>query len=133
MLGLSVKHLGTPDETRPFKDHKGQMELYRLEGATFGRIRAEPGWRWSLHVGPLTGMKSCTTAHLGYCVAGRIKVEMDDGEQAVIGPGDTFTIPRGHDAYVLGDETFIAYDFGEVGSYAARAPTSEATAPPSIH
>lgn len=133
MAKLSVKNLRSPDETRRFQEGKGQIELFRLEGTTFGRIRAEPGWRWSKHVGPLSGTKTCNASHLGYCVSGRMKIEMDDGEEAEVGPGDSFTIPPGRDAYVLGEEAFVAYDFGEIGGYAAGAPSREAEAPPPVH
>jgi quercetin dioxygenase-like cupin family protein len=36
---------------------------------------------------------------------------MDDGEEAEIHPGDVFVIPPGHDAWVVGDEQFLAFDF----------------------
>jgi uncharacterized cupin superfamily protein len=54
-------------------------------------------------------------------VAGRIRFRMDDGSEAEIGPGDVFVISPGHDAWVVGDEPFIGYDFaGEMTKYARR-------------
>ena len=134
MAGLKIENFGSPDETRPFKDGKGQVELFRLDGATVGRITAKPGWRWSTHVSPLTGTKSCEVSHVGYCVSGRMQIVMDDGERAEIGPGDAFAIRPGHDAWILGDETFVGFDFGgDMTRYAARARGREEMAPPPIH
>lgn len=37
-------------------------------------------------------------------------------------PGETFAIPAGHDAEVVGDQPCVSVDFGEIGDYAK--PTS---------
>ena len=36
---------------------------------------------------------------------------MDDGEYVEIAPDEIFYVPRGHDAWVLGDEPAIILDF----------------------
>jgi len=133
MAGLMVKKLGNPDETRSFQENKGKLELFRLDGATVGRMTAEPGWRWSTHVGPLTGTGSCQVSHVGTCVSGRMQIVMDDGERAEIGPGDSYSISPGHDAWVIGNERFVAFDFGGMKGYATRARGHEAEAPPPVH
>ena len=45
--------------------------------------------------------------------SGRIVVRMDDGSEAEFGPDDVGSIPPGHDAWVVGDESFISIDFGD--------------------
>jgi hypothetical protein len=35
---------------------------------------------------------------------------MDDGSQAGFGPGDIGFVPSGHDAWIVGDETFVSID-----------------------
>jgi hypothetical protein len=45
---------------------------------------------------------------------------MNDGSEQDIGPGMVAAIPPGHDAEVLGDETCVMLDFGEVAEYARR-------------
>jgi len=45
-------------------------------------------------------------------------VAMDDGTEIEIGPGDVARIEPGHDAWVIGDEAFIAIDFGISSAYA---------------
>jgi hypothetical protein len=46
---------------------------------------------------------------------------MDDGASGDLGPGDVFAVPPGHDAEVLGDETCVSLDFGEISGYARRS------------
>jgi hypothetical protein len=45
-------------------------------------------------------------------------VAMADGSEGEIGPGDVASIEPGHDAWVVGDETCVAVDFGGYGQYA---------------
>ena len=125
MAGLEVKNFQNPDETRPFKD-KGQAEIVSLGdgtigGATIGRLTLEPGWRWSEHVKPIAGTESCEAPHMAYVVSGRMKIVMDDGTEAEVGPGDAAVIPPGHDAWTLGDEACVMVDFGGMENYAKQS------------
>jgi hypothetical protein len=36
---------------------------------------------------------------------------MDDGGETEVGPGDVFVCSPGHDAWVVGDEQVVVYDF----------------------
>jgi hypothetical protein len=38
-------------------------------------------------------------------------VTHEDGSQGEVGPGDAYVIEPGHDAWVVGDEPFVAYEF----------------------
>ena len=116
-MTLEIKSLDSPDETRPFTD-KGKADLVSVGGATVGRAVFEAGWRWSEHVKPIAGTDSCQAGHTGYCLSGRMKVVMDDGEEAEIGPGDAFVISPGHDAWIVGDEACVALDFSGMADYA---------------
>jgi hypothetical protein len=40
-----------------------------------------------------------------------MKVVMDDGSEQEIGSGDMYVIRPGHDAWIVGDETFVGVDF----------------------
>lgn len=46
-----------------------------------------------------------------------MKVVMDDGREEEFGPGDTFVIPPGHNAWVLGDELVGTIDFTGFKNY----------------
>jgi hypothetical protein len=114
-----VKHLAQPDETRRFAGH-GKVDVVDLAGHVVGKGEFEPGWRWSNDVKPIAGTESCQASHLGCCMSGRMRVHMDDGSHADIGPGDAFAIPPGHDAEVIGEEACVMLDFGEIADYAKR-------------
>jgi hypothetical protein len=116
MTGLEHQNFSSPDETRTFDN--GRLEVITLGTATVGRATFEPGWRWSECVKPLVGTDSCQAAHLGYVVSGQMHVEMDDGSTADAGPGDLFNIAPGHDAWVVGDEPWVAIDFEGASDYA---------------
>jgi quercetin dioxygenase-like cupin family protein len=88
MPGLVRKSLDSPEETRPFEGDSGQLELVGTPEGVVGRATFLPGWKWSEHVKPIAGTDSCQAGHTGYFVSGRMKVVMDDGEEADYGPGD---------------------------------------------
>ena len=105
---LEVKSHDKADEVRA--PSKTRVEIVRLPGFTIGRLRAEPGWRWSECIKPVAGTDSCQVAHVGYAISGRITVRMNDGSQQSIATGDSYTIPPGHDAWVDGKEPFVCIE-----------------------
>jgi hypothetical protein len=112
MAKMEVKNFDSPDETRPFEGN-GQAEMLEIGGQTMGRGTFEPGWKWSENVKPIAKTDSCQVNHLSYVVSGRMKVMMDDGSDAEIGPGDVAAIPPGHNAQVIGDEPCVLIGFDE--------------------
>jgi hypothetical protein len=48
-------------------------------------------------------------------------VEMVDGSRTTISPGNAYTIPAGHDAWVEGDETFVGYEIMSAATFAKPA------------
>jgi quercetin dioxygenase-like cupin family protein len=97
---------GPPAETRRFE--RGRFDLYRVGPATIGRAIYEPGWKWSEHVGAASGERSCRVEHVGLVLSGRAMVAMDDGREQILGPGDLFHVPPGHDSWVVGDEPYVS-------------------------
>jgi quercetin dioxygenase-like cupin family protein len=120
MSGLIHKSLDKPDEVRPFDASTGRLELIDLDTGPVGRATFAPGWRWTEHVRPIAKTDSCQAAHLCYFVSGRMKVVMDDGEEAEFGPGDVAVIPAGHDAWTVGDEDCVVIDWQGFADYAKR-------------
>ena len=54
MVGIvDLKRFETPDEVRVFE--KGRLAVVKAGGMALGRAEYEPGWKWSLHVGPTVG------------------------------------------------------------------------------
>jgi ethanolamine utilization protein EutQ (cupin superfamily) len=113
---IEAKNLSQSEEKRTFD--KGQLEIIKLGGVTFGRATFQPGWRWSTSVKPLVKTKSCEVPHLQYHVSGRLHVKMDDGIEKEFGPGDVSLIPPGHDGWVVGNEPVVLIDITGMGDYA---------------
>jgi class 3 adenylate cyclase/mannose-6-phosphate isomerase-like protein (cupin superfamily) len=99
----------------------GQVEVVELDDVVVGRMTYEPGWRWSTDVQPIAGTDRCQFHHLGVTIEGRLRVEMPDGTELEIGPGDVFEIPPGHDAWVVGDAPWVSVDFEAMRTYARTA------------
>jgi mannose-6-phosphate isomerase-like protein (cupin superfamily) len=119
MSSLTKGTLNNPDETRSF--NKGKLELVTLDGVTFSRLTLEPGWKWSEAVQPIVKTPSCQVHHVGFVVSGYMRVKMDNGEEQEFGPGDTYIVPPGHDAWIVGNDTYVAVDVsGEMMDYAKR-------------
>ena len=127
-LAATRKNAQSPDETRTFPN--GRVDFVHLEGRTLARITLQPGWKWSNDVRPLEGTASCQSAHLQYVVSGRLSVRMDDGTRLELSPGDFCHVPPGHDAWVVGNEPFVAVDFGMVKEYAKSREESMAWTDP---
>jgi uncharacterized RmlC-like cupin family protein len=133
MAKLIVKKFSSADETRPFKAH-GHVDLLKIEQGTVGRGVFEPGWKWSVDVKPIAGTKSCESSHSGYVLSGRMRIVMDDGQQAEVGPGDYVVVPPGHDAWTVGNEACVILDVAGMENYAR--PSREAgagTSQPGAH
>jgi uncharacterized cupin superfamily protein len=79
--------------------------------ATAARFTFEPGWKWSDCVKPVAGTESCQARHVGVVHSGRLHVIHEDGSEADVGPGDAYLIEPGHDAWVVGDERFVGFEF----------------------
>ncbi len=113
---FEVKSHNNPDEVRT--PDKTRVELVRLEGFTFGRFNFEPGWKWSECIKPVVHTESCQLSHVGYAVSGKIIVRLKDGTEKTISAGDSYNIPPGHDAWVDGDEEFVAIEVMSAEQYA---------------
>jgi hypothetical protein len=105
-----------PDETREFPN--GRAEIVNSADGAIGRLVLEPGWRWSNDVKPVAKTASCEAPHFQYHVSGQLAIKMDDGTEFVAGPGDITSLPSGHDAWVVGDETVVLVDWFGATNYA---------------
>jgi quercetin dioxygenase-like cupin family protein len=109
MAGVERLDFDSPDETRtPDKTH---VDLVRVGGTTAGRFAFEPGWRWSECVKPVAGTESCQLHHVGVVQSGTLRVAHEDGTETDLRAGEAYVIEPGHDAWVVGEERFVAYEF----------------------
>jgi len=102
--GIQTRRFETPDQLLDMKG-KGRISILALPDGTTGMHGIfEPGWTWEKDEKPLLGNPaSCPMRHVGYCIRGRLLVRMvATGATTLIGPGDFFEIPAGHDGHVEG-------------------------------
>ncbi len=109
MTGIQTKSLDAPDETRT--PARARIDVVHVDNATVARMVLEPGWRWSESIGPVTGTERCQVHHLGVLVGGRLHVVHGDGSEADLAPGAIYEIQPGHDAWVVGDEPVVGFEF----------------------
>ena len=109
MAGVEARDFDSPDETRT--PNKTQVDVVHLGGTTAARFAFEPGWRWSECIKPVAGTESCQARHVGVVHSGRLAVKHDDGTEAEFGAGAAYVIEPGHDAWVVGGERFVGYEF----------------------
>ena len=113
---LQRKGFAGPDQVRKFPN--GRMDIITLDEIAIGRFVFEPGWRWSQDVAPIAGTRTCQHRHVGYTMSGTLAIRMDDGTEMIIGPGDAYEIPPGHDGWVVGDVAWESVEFASAHAYA---------------
>jgi hypothetical protein len=109
VAGIEARTFDAPDETRT--PDKTTIDVVRMAGATVARFRFEPGWKWSECIRPVVGTESCQGRHVGVAQSGRLHVVHEDGTEQEIGSGDVYVIEPGHDAWVVGGESFVGVEF----------------------
>jgi hypothetical protein len=109
MAGVQALNFDSPDETRT--PDKTRVDVVRTGGATAARLILQPGWRWSECVKPVVGTESCQAHHVGFIQSGAMHVAHQDGTEVDLGPGGAYEIQPGHDAWVVGDEPCVAFEF----------------------
>ena len=112
-----LKRFESPDEVRIMS--KGRFDIVRFGGMTIGRASYEPGWKWSVDVGPGVGATHCTVEHVGLVLQGIATAAFEDGTVVELRPGSLFHIPaRPHDSWVVGYEPYVSLHFLGADHYA---------------
>lgn len=123
MSTCMISNLDRDGEGRPFRAH-GHAVLTDAGAVSILRGTFEPGWRWADDVAPIAGTTSCQVRHLGYVLAGSMRVRMDDGTECDLSAGDVFDLAPGHDAWVTGDISCEMIDVSpDATKYAVGRPT----------
>lgn len=120
MVGVvDLKRFETPDELREFA--KGRLSIVTIGGMVLGRAEYEPGWKWSLHVGPNVGAARCSVEHVGMVLSGTATVAFEDGRVIELRPGALFHVSADpHDSWVVGDEPYVSLHLMGAASYAKK-------------
>jgi hypothetical protein len=109
MESVSKKNFAAADEVRT--PDKTKLEIVNLGTNMVGRMTAQPGWKWSECIKPVVGGDSCQMLHIGAALSGQLHIKHDDGAEIDLVAGDAYTVQPGHDAWVVGDEAFVALEF----------------------
>ena len=109
MTSLAKKSFQDPDELKtPDKVH---VATIKFDGASISKLTLQPGWKWSEIMKPLVGGHRCQAPHLGTIIKGVLHVVSDDGSEITVHAGEAYVFAPGHDAWVVGDEEVVAYEF----------------------
>ena len=101
---------------RSLKRHQRlNAAVVKLGNITASKLTLEPGWKWSECVKPAVGGHSCQAGHVGVIIQGTLKCAHDDGSEIEVSAGDAYYFAPGHDGWVVGDETVIAYEIMDSG------------------
>ncbi|HLY50201.1 MAG TPA: cupin domain-containing protein [Solirubrobacteraceae bacterium] len=109
MAGVQKLDFDSPDETRT--PDKTRAEVVRVGDTTVGRLTLQPGWEWADCIKPVAGTESCQVRHVGLVQSGSMHVVHDDGTEEDLQAGDVYVIEPGHNASVVGDTPFVAFEF----------------------
>lgn len=118
MVRPQHRRLDAPNEVREFP--LGRVEIFEIGDAVVGRQVFQPGWHWSKHVGPIAGTALCEYHHMGYSMRGTAHIVLEDGSAYDIGPNEAYEIPPRHDAWVVGDDPWIAIDWAGMRTFARQ-------------
>ena len=118
-MEVILKRFENPDEVTHFE--KGKFETITLGGMTIGRATYQPGWKWSVDVGPGVGEPYCTVEHVGMVVSGTATAAIADGRVTELKAGDLFHVPsEPHDSWVVADQPYVSLHFLGASEYTKK-------------
>lgn len=109
MAGINRLDFDSPDEVR--SPGRARVDVVKGGDTTVSRITAQPGWKWSEDIKPIVGGERCQKMHVGLATAGTLHVVHEDGSEGDVKAGEGYVVEPGHDAWVVGDEPFVGYEF----------------------
>jgi hypothetical protein len=62
--------------------------------------------------------ESCQVRHVGTIISGRLHVVHNDGSEGDVVPGSAYMVEPGHDAWVVGEEPVVVFEFESAEGYA---------------
>jgi hypothetical protein len=109
MPGVETRSFDSPDETRT--PDKTKVDIVRMGSASAARFTLAPGWSWADCIKPIVGTDNCQLRHVGVVLSGAMRVAHEDGTEQEIAQGHAYVIEPGHNAWVVGDEPFVGFEF----------------------
>jgi hypothetical protein len=109
MPGVESRNFDAPDETRT--PSKTKVDVVRMGQTSAARFTLDPGWTWAECIKPIVGTDSCQLRHVGVVQSGAMHIEHEDGTEQDLQAGEAYVIEPGHNAWVVGDEPFVGFEF----------------------
>ena len=123
MANLEKKSFDNPDEVKA--PEKTNAAVVNFGTVAASRVILQPGWKWCECIKPVVETDSCQAGHVGMILQGTLTVVHDDGSEITVSAGDAYSFAPGHDAWVVGDEEVIGYEFNNTGKDYAVWQSSE--------
>ena len=109
MSSVEVKSFTNDSEVA--EPNNAKVETLNVGGQRVMRLTLQPGWKWSDDIKPSVGTDSCEANHIGVIIKGTVCAHHDDGTEMTYTAGDAYAVKPGHDAWVVGDEEAVAFEF----------------------
>jgi hypothetical protein len=113
VANLVKKSFDDPDELKT--PDKTSAAVLNFGSVAATRVVLQPGWKWSECIKPVVGTETCEAGHVGMVLQGTITVVHDDGSEITVSAGEAYSIAPGHDAWVVGEEEVVSYEFNNSG------------------
>ena len=113
MSNLYSKNFDNADEVKT--PPKARVDIVQLGNINASKLVLQPGWVWSECIKPTVGGHSCQAGHVGVITQGKLMCVHNDGTEVLAEAGDAYYFAPGHDGWVVGDETVIAYEIVGAG------------------
>ncbi|HEY2803826.1 MAG TPA: adenylate/guanylate cyclase domain-containing protein [Actinomycetota bacterium] len=127
MAGAQKRSLESPDEQVRFEGMTA--DVVGIGDAAVSRLEFQPGTHCALGgrrlAGDVRARESCQAHHTGLAVAGRLRIEMDDGSTLDVGPNEVYDVPPGHDGWATGAEPFRAITWSGVRTWLPQPEAGE--------
>jgi mannose-6-phosphate isomerase-like protein (cupin superfamily) len=102
-----------------------RVDTVNAGGITASRVTTQPGWKWSTALKPIVKTDACIHSHFFYNVSGTVRFSWADGRELETKPDAMVYAPADHDAWVVGDQPFVALELGARTLHDAFAPAKQ--------
>ena len=108
-MNTIVKSFANPDNHVDLE--KVSIDSCQLCSGKIAKMTVKPNWKWSTCIKPIVQTEWCMTTHIGCLTQGQLHVVMKDGQEYDIQAGDCYEIRPEHDAWIMGEQEAIGYEF----------------------
>jgi len=109
MADYEIKNI--PDSKDVVQLDRARIQSVSVGGKKIARFELQKGWKWSTDIKPRVKTEWCDAPHFQYLISGRFRTKLKDGTEFEAKAGDVYSVPAGHDAWVVGDEPAIGIEF----------------------